>query len=155
MKALVVYDSRSGYTEAIARAIGEALEGPLEVQVVRVGTLGSHELKDVDLLVVGGPTEVHSAAAPMRQWLATLQPRTLDGVSAAAFDTRVHWPKILSGSAADEIAAHLREAGCRMVVKPESFIVQGKENPAPSPTEVEHAHSWARLVLEGLAMPVG
>jgi len=155
MKALVVYDSRSGYTEAIARAIGQALTGPLEVQVVRVGTPGSHELKDVDLLVVGGPTEVNSDTAPMRQWLATLHPGALQGVSAAAFDTRVNWPKILSGSAAAEIAGHLREAGCHLVVKPESFIVHGKENPAPSATELQHAKGWARLVLEGLALPVG
>jgi flavodoxin len=154
MKALVVYDSRSGYTELIARAVGEALEGPLDVFVVRAGAPGSFDVAHVDLLVVGGPTEGHGATPVMRRWLESLGVDTLAGLPAAAFDTRLNWPKLLSGSAADEIATALRGAGCRLVMKPESFIVHGRVNPMPGQSELDHAKGWANLVFDGLPMPV-
>lgn len=155
MKALVVYDSRSGYTEAIARAIGDALAGPLEVTVARVGEPVTHDLTELALLVVGGPTEAHGATPAMREWLDGLAGSALRGIPAAAFDTRLHWPKLLSGSAAELIAARLRKEGCHLVAKPESFMVQGKENPAPGPDELAHVAAWATVVLDAMAVPIG
>ena len=54
MKTLVVYDSGYGNTEIIARAIGEALPG--EVEMVRVGEVKAGDLEAADLLVIGSPT---------------------------------------------------------------------------------------------------
>ena len=155
MNALIVYDSRSGYTGALAHAIGRALEGPLEVRVARVDETEARDLAGIDLLVVGGPTEGHGATPAMRDWLRTLAPGMLHDVPAAAFDTRLHWPKLLSGSAADEIASRLREAGARLLLKPESFYVEGRETGGPMAEELDHAKGWANLVFDGLPMPVG
>jgi len=155
MRALVVYDSHFGYTEKIARAIAAAFPPTAEVDVVHVGDPGSHLLHGYDPVIVGGPTEGHTMTMAMRQWLERLGSETLVGVGVAAFDTRVGWPKLISGSAAGVIAPHLERAGGHLLAEPESFIVHGKENPAPSATELQHAKGWARLVLEGLALPVG
>ena len=155
MNALIVYDSRSGYTGALAHAIGRALEGPLEVRVLRVDEAEARDLTGIDLLVVGGPTEGHGATPAMRDWLRTLAPGRLHDVPAAAFDTRLHWPKLLSGSAADEIAVRLRDAGARLLLDPQSFYVEGRESAGPVAEELEHAKGWANLVFDGLPMPVG
>ena len=48
MKTLVVYDSVYGNTEIIARAIGDAIPG--EVQVLRVGRVNAAAWETVDLL---------------------------------------------------------------------------------------------------------
>ena len=154
MKALIVYDSRSGYTGALAHAIGRALEGPLAVRVVRVTEAEARDLSGIALLIVGGPTEGHGATPAMRDWLRELTPALLSGLPAAAFDTRLHWPKLLSGSAADEIATHLRELGAALLVSPESFYVEGRENAGPIAEELEHAKGWANLVFDGLPIPV-
>lgn len=153
MKALVVYDSHFGYTEAIARAIGGILEETMTVAIVHADGPNAHAFEGIDLLVAGGPTEGHRATPAMKAWLHELP--KFDGLAAAAFDTRLAWPKLLSGSAAEEIADAFRKAGCHLVVPPESFIVHGRENPAPGPEELVHVKGWANLVFAGLPMPVG
>jgi len=55
MKTLIVYDSAYGNTEKVARAIGDAVMG--EVEVLRVGEVNSSELKIYDLLIFGSPTQ--------------------------------------------------------------------------------------------------
>ena len=154
MNSLVVFDSRGGYTEALARAIGGALEGAMSVTVARVGSPESRDLTDVALLVVGGPTEAHGATPAMREWLASLGRSTLGTVHAAAFDTRLHWPRLLSGSAADVIAQHLREAGCQMIGSPESFFVEGRVSPGPDADALDLARGWANSLVAAVPLPV-
>ena len=57
MKVLVVYDSVYGNTEQIARAIGEGLGAEESVPVVRVADVNPEQLRNLDLLVVGSPTQ--------------------------------------------------------------------------------------------------
>ncbi len=153
MKALVVFDSRSGYTEAIARAIGVALAEHLDVSIVPASEALATGFAGLDLLVIGGPTEGHRARAELRTVLAGLGHGTLPGIAAAAFDTRLDWPKLLSGSAADEVAKALRTAGCHLVAHPESFFVEGREG-RPSEAELEHARTWSAGLVTALAVPV-
>ena len=54
-RALVVYESMFGNTEAIAHAIAEGLSLQLAVELVEVSAAPT-TLRDVDLLVAGGPT---------------------------------------------------------------------------------------------------
>jgi flavodoxin len=154
MKALVVYDSHFGYTEKIARAIAAELAKTVEVDVVHVGDPGSHTVRGYDLVLVGGPTEGHGLTVPMREWLTRVGPDTLAGIGVAAFDTRLAWPKILSGSAASSIAPHLTEASGYLVVEPESFIVHGKENPDPDAAALEHVQTWVKQVLASMPMAI-
>src|SRR5205085_12645245 len=86
--------------------------------------------EETDLLVVGGPIEAFRMTPPVSKFLARLEPRSVSGVAAAAFETRVpkHW--WLPGSAAGGIAKRLGQLGARMIAAPESFIVEGSPNEA-------------------------
>jgi flavodoxin len=148
MKSIVIYASRSGNTRLIAEAIANAL-----------GTRGSVELHPIDqaprtfaaatdLVVVGGPTEGHGMTEPIIAWLDGLTATALDGIAAAAFDTRLWWPRALSGSAASGIAKRLQESGARLAVREESFIVTMK--PALESGELERAAVWAATLADAV-----
>ena len=146
MKALVIYDSRFGNTEQVARAIGDTLSDRFAVQVIPAAE-AVLLTSDTDLLVIGGPTHGHGMSAGMKALLAGLGHGTLAGLPAAAFDTRFQMPRWLSGSAADVIAKRLRKAGCDLVMPPESFFVaRGQEGPLLA-GERERAGAWARALL--------
>src|SRR5690348_4122844 len=108
MKALVVFESSFGNTEAIAEAVAEGLSHRLAVEVLDVRAAPHRLPADVDLLIVGGPTqgfglsreqtrqEALHQGAPMtpsarfglRDWLAVLEPAG-HRPAFAAFDTRL------------------------------------------------------------------
>ncbi|MFO7995611.1 MAG: flavodoxin, partial [Dehalococcoidia bacterium] len=73
---------------------------------------------------------------------------SLQGITAAAFDTRVpaKWVKIL-GFAAGKIADSLKKKGATLMASPEGFFVKGKEGPVKA-GELERAAGWARGILE-------
>lgn len=142
MNAVVVYDTEFGNTEQIARAIASELEAHGIVRLLAVAEAEGINLAGVDLLVIGGPTQGHSARPALRQWVEELPAELLAGMPVATFDTRVHWPMLLSGSAAHTLAKSLRHHGARFIVPPESFFVTGREGPL-APGEIEHATVWA------------
>ena len=58
LKALVVYDSRTGNTERMAKAIGEGIrEAGLEIEIKRVGDTSLGDLVAADAIVLGSPTQ--------------------------------------------------------------------------------------------------
>lgn len=91
----------------------------------------------------------------MREWLARL-PQAAGGPCAAAFDTRLE--KLMSGSAAREIAHSLRSHGYQLVARPEGFSVADFEGPLAE-GERERARQWGleayREVLGRQARPPG
>lgn len=137
MNALVVYDSKFGNTEQLALAIAEALGAPAVRATDELPLLG------VELLVVGAPTQQHHVAPPMRQVLDALPEHALDGMAAAAFDTRFRRNPLLTGSAARGIARRLERRGARLVAGPESFFVADTEGPLEE-GELARATDWAR-----------
>lgn len=140
MNSLVIYASRSGNTRRVAAEIGRALSEHGRVQVFEIDE-APDQLPDADLIIVGGPTEGHGATPPMVEFLDHLGSKTVAGRQVAAFDTRLPWPRLLSGSAAEGIAKRLRAAGGRLVYAPESFIVD--RTPELRPGELERAGRWA------------
>ena len=164
MRALVVYESMYGNTRAIAEAIAEGIRPVHDVVVVPVGRVGPQLVDGPFLLVVGGPTHAHGmtrqrtreaaaeaagkqdstvvledgATGPgVREWLASLGHLN---VLAAAFDTRVDWPAVLSGRASKAIDRELENHGAHRVADPESFLVT-KENEL-EPGEEDRARRW-------------
>lgn len=125
MQSTVVYESRYGNTERIARAIAAGLEAAGPVRLVEAAEETAFDVGGVDLLVVGGPTEGHGPSVTLRARLSQLPPDTLKAVAAATFDTRLTWPAFLAGSAAEVLAQTLRQRGARLVAEPESFLVKG------------------------------
>jgi len=151
MRTLIVYESQFGNTAELARAIAASLEalGPTELCDVRQQTF---DYQGVGLLVVGGPTQGHGVSKALVAALEHMPSDSLNGVWAAAFDTRVKWPKWLSGSAADGIARQLERKGARLAAPPATFLVEGKEGPLAK-GEVERAQEWTRVIAR--ALPVG
>src|SRR5688572_30312867 len=113
MNSLVIYTTTSGNTQSIAEAIAEALRPRGSVELVSADQAPA-DLEEPDLVFIGGPTERHTLTEPIVRFFDHMAPGSLRQTAAAAFDTRLRWPRLLSGSAADEIAKRLRAAGARV-----------------------------------------
>ena len=154
MKALVVYDSQFGNTEAVAKAIGEALDA----EVMKVGAVSPDALIRLDLLIAGAPTQAGRPTGAMKQFLADLPAKALEGVDVAAFDTRLdascagfvgRMAMRVFGFAAPRIERGLRARGGH-VVGVEGFMVENTEGPLAA-QELERAATWARKLPQRVA----
>jgi hypothetical protein len=182
MRALVVYESMYGNTHAIADAIAEGIRATGEVRVVPVADAAPQMVVWADLVIVGGPTHAHgmstsgsrksaveSAAKPdgwsevsldpaaeglgIREWFESVGDAA--GKPAAAFDTRAKAPAILTGRASSGIAKGLRSHGFRLLVDPESFLVDTHQRLIGG--EMERATAWGANLAARLseAVPAG
>jgi flavorubredoxin len=147
VKALVVYESMYGNTRAVAEAIARGLGNSADVTLAAVGHVSDELVREAELLVVGGPTHVHSMSRAstrkaaveaahkpdsglvvedgaggqgLREWFVGVQELNL---RAAAFDTRVQGPVVLMGRASRGIERSLRKRGANMAAESESFLV--------------------------------
>ena len=156
MKAVVVYESHWGNTEAVARAIASGL-GP-ETPVLATDEATPSVLADVDLIVAGAPVIAfrlatdsmldrmaedakHAPSEPdlthpsMRDWLGRIP---AGKGFAAAFETRLHWSP---GGATGAIEHGLEAAGYRRIAKGHKFFVTGGHGPLRE-GELDAAQSW-------------
>ena len=146
MKVLIVYDSVYGNTEKIAKAIGDAIIG--EVKVLRVDEANLSELKMIDLVIVGSPTQAGRPTPAIRSFLNKVPEHSLQGINVAAFDTRMSTKLVrVFGYAAGRIASNLKGKGGTLVASPEGFFVKGSKGPLRE-GELERAADWARGILE-------
>ncbi|MGD2144155.1 MAG: flavodoxin family protein [Anaerolineae bacterium] len=152
MKAMVVYDSVHGNTERVAQAIGRALGSAEQVETRRLADVEPELLMALDVLVAGSPTHAFQPTPATKEFLKSIPAGGLEGVSVAAFDTRlsVDSPVLgilvkVFGYAAKPIANRLRNKGGELVAPPEGFIVEGTEGPLRE-GELERAADWARRV---------
>jgi flavodoxin len=152
MKALVVYDSKFGNTERLARAIAEELGAGEPAVLVAAGAASERDLAGIDLLVVGGPTQGHGLSPALRAFLERIPQEAVRDVPTVTFDTRLSWPRLLSGSAAAGSARRLEKKGARLLVPPESFLVTKGEGPLAE-GELARASSWANEVRAKAGAP--
>lgn len=137
MSALVIFDSNYGNTQKIA----EAIAGELGAKTVRVSDFDRNKLVGVELVVVGSPIIGWRPTENTKKFLDGLEEGRLNGIKAAAFDTRMKaW---YSGDASKKIAKKLQKAGAEMAGEPNCFYVKGKEGPLVE-GEIEKAVAWAR-----------
>jgi hypothetical protein len=168
VKVMVVYESMYGNTHLVADAIADGVRsvGGVDAEVVGVAHASVDELAGADVVVVGGPTHVHGMTRPstrkaaaeaaakpeselelepdaegegLREWFDAL---TGLPARAAAFDTRMEGPVLVTGRASKGIAKRLRHHGCELVDEPHSFLVT-KDNHLEE-HEVDEARSWGR-----------
>jgi flavodoxin-like protein len=176
MRAVVVYESMYGNTHLVADAVAAGLRTAYEVATVPVEQATARLVEPADLLVVGGPTHGHGMSRPTTREAAVADarkpdsPLTLDPdaegpglrewfarlpalhARAAAFDTRVDLPAILTGRASKGIARRLRQHGLDLRAEPESFLVTKKNTLVPG--EVNRALEWGcRLAATGESGP--
>lgn len=147
MKTLVVYDSVYGNTEIIARAIGDAIPG--EVQVLRVGQVDVGDLENVDLLILGAPTHGSLPSEAMQGLLSRIGSPAREGARAATFDTRLTWGFLerWGGFAAPKMADTLVEKGWTLAGEPGGFFVRGLKKGPLKRGEAERAAAWAKGLL--------
>lgn len=156
MKAIVVYESHWGNTEAVARAIAAGI-GP-EAEAMTTDQASGAAVADADLIVAGAPVIAfglprdamrdqiaaggEKAPRPpdvshplLRTWLDALPVSEGWG---AAFETRIWWsPRGATGA----IDAKLKKAGYRRAGTSERFIVDGAYGPLKD-GELERARTW-------------
>jgi flavodoxin len=147
MSSIVLFGSRFGNTQRIAEEIAAVLGERGDVRLLPVQEAATVAARPGDLLVVGGPTEGHTMTPAVRRCLDAMASSGLGGVAAAAFDTRVSWPRLLSGSAAAAIARQLRRLGAH-VIHPEGSFIVTRHGPGLEPGELERARAWATTLAE-------
>jgi Flavodoxin len=158
MRALVVYESMFGNTQAVAEAVADGVSSHMSVDVVEVSHAGPVVGSDVELLVVGGPTHAFGMSRPktrssaadqatdglvstgigLREWLENFECSST--MVAAAFDTRVDKPR-LPGTASHAAERRLRRRGCTIAARATSFLVEGMTGPL-LPGEEDRARRW-------------
>ena len=174
MRALIVYESMYGNTHTVADRIADGLRPALDVTIVSVHDVTRALVADADLLVVGGPTHVHAmattssresaraaAAKPgsdlvfeddtegpcLRGWFETVE--VAPGTLAAAFDTRISGPTVLTGRASKGIADRLRKHGCELSGPGESFLVDLHNQLLDG--EADRAQAWGLSLAAGVS----
>jgi hypothetical protein len=168
MKTLVAYESWFGNTKRVAVVIAGVLSAAGEVEVVPVDA-PIPSLHHLDLIVLGAPTQVHGlsrkasregaiqqrggigmAGDGARGWIEKLP--LCGGVPVAVFDTRVHKPELLVGSAAHAMARRLQKRGYQLAVEPQSFFVAGTPGPLEE-GELERAADWGKALATEVLSP--
>jgi flavodoxin len=147
MNSIVIYGSRHGNTRRIAEAIAGELRRHGRALLTSVDDAPAMLPKKTDLVVVGAPTEAHRMTEPIAKFFDGIASGALEGVPAAGFDTRLRWPRWLSGSAGAGITARLRQAGAKIIAPEASFVVAGKY-PALLPGELARATAWAASLAD-------
>lgn len=169
MKALVIFESMYGNTHVVAEQIAEGLESGGEVAIRVPAQVEPSDLEECDLIVVGGPTHVHgmssarsreaaaataaddpdleldeAAGGPGLKQLIDGLP-VMKGLAAAAFDTRIDKPVIVTGSAARRISRRLRRRGFKPIAEAESFLVADATGPLVE-GEAVRARQWGEVL---------
>jgi flavorubredoxin len=126
MKAIIIYHTRYGNTERIAKSLETGLKEASGIQDVVCTTVRDvvsaiDSLKEYDIICIGAPTEGFSAPKPIKEFLGKLKRVNLAGNYGFAFDTKVD--SKLSGSAAKFIEKELKSQGLQIVAPRESALV--------------------------------
>ena len=176
MRALIVYETMYGSTRTIAEHIALGLADRFDATLVPVAEATKDLATDADLVVCGAPTHIHGLSRPrtrrmavdgaqrdpslevapgadgpgVREWIGSLG--HVDGLIAAAFDTRIDGPAFMTGRAGMAIARQLRRHGCTLAVAPGSFLVD-KQNHLLA-DQPARAKSWgATLAVAAVMSP--
>jgi hypothetical protein len=169
-RALVVYESVFGDARQVALAIAEGLATRLPVDIASAGEAPRKVPPEVRMLVVGGPNHAFGMPRPasregavtqydadipdtsfgLHEWLDQVQvPRVLN---AAAFDTRVDHPKVVTwmDHAAKTEEKLLRGLGAALAAPAEHFFVADTKGPLLDGEE-DRARRWGRALGEMVA----
>ncbi|TET41818.1 MAG: FprA family A-type flavoprotein [Dehalococcoidia bacterium] len=85
-QAIIIYDTRSGNTEKMAKAIEEGMqEAGVKVLSKRTVNAKADDLTNVDAVVLGAPTYHHDLIQSMKTFLFQMEKADLKGKIGAAF----------------------------------------------------------------------
>ena len=112
-KVLILYDTRTGNTGQMARAVAEGANSVEGVEVVLKKVRGGPEkLADADAIIVGSPTRNAQPSRAIKRFLSTLSNVSLQNKVGTAFGS-YGW----SGEAVEIVKQNLAGLGVRVVDK--------------------------------------
>jgi len=111
-KVLIIYDTRTGNTGQMARAVAEGAKSVEGVEVVlrRAGEVRGDALANADAIILGSPTHNAQPSRAVRRLLADLKKVPMKDKAGAAFGS-YGW----SGEAVGIIMRALEARGVRMI----------------------------------------
>jgi len=147
IKGIVVFDTSYGNTEAIAKAISEALkESEIEVDTFYVKDAKKLSAKDYNCLILGSPTKFGTMSFAVKGFLGKVKSEEWMNKPFAAFDTEN--PENVErkeGSAAEKIAEKLRDKKMNQLLPVLKAVVLGWKGPLQE-GEIERAKEYAKRV---------
>jgi len=138
MNAIVVYDTKFGNTEQVAKGIAKVLNA----DIIKVSEVEPSKLKAYDIFAFGSPTHAWNMSSGMKKALNKLKDHSFEGKKAAAFDTKFN--SKFAGSAAKKILGKLKKLDFQISMEPISFIVIGNEGPLAD-GEMDKVKAFAAL----------
>jgi len=111
-KVLILYDTRTGNTGQMARAVAEGAKSVEGVEVVlkRAGEARRDDLAGADAIILGSPTHNTQPSRAMRRLLADLERIPLEGKVGGLFGS-YGW----SGEAVGVMTRALEDRGVRVI----------------------------------------
>jgi flavodoxin I len=138
-KAIIIYDSRSGNTAMMAKAIEEGVkEAGIEVLSKRAVNATAEDLADVDAVVLGAPTYHKDLIQSMKTFLFEMEKANLKGKVGAAFGS-YGW----SGESIQMMTDTMKHIYGMNVLEPGLKILR-----RPSESGLEQCRTWGRTIAE-------
>mgnify|MGYP001102825233 CR=1 FL=1 len=138
-KAIIIYDSRTGNTAMMAKAIEEGMKkAGIEVLSKRAINATAEALKDVDAVVLGAPTYHKDMIASMKTFLFEMEKAELKGKVGAAFGS-YGW----SGESVQMMADTMKHIFEMNVVEPGLKILR-----KPDENGLEQCRQFGRRIAE-------
>jgi len=132
-KAIILYDSVYGNTKKVAMSLSRGLEaGGLYVDSSPIQDFDTLELKNYDVIGIGGPTHFHGASKQMKVFLKRIELFKMENKYGFAFETKADFR--LAGSAAKRIIRNLKKMKLKIIHSPITGIVLDKEGPLQETT---------------------
>ena len=88
-RVLIVFDTKFGNTEQLAKEIGAGIEaaGTAECKVINIKIVGDQNISNFDGVLFGGPIHAFRATSGIKDAVKKAAKKKLDGKLVAAFDT--------------------------------------------------------------------
>jgi flavodoxin I len=138
-KAIIIYDSRSGNTGMMARAIEEGMEeAGIEIISKRAINATAEDLEDVDAVVLGAPTYHKDMIQSMKTFLFEMEKADLKGKVGAAFGS-YGW----SGESVQMMIDTMKHIFEMSVLEPGLKVLR-----RPSESGLEQCRNLGRTIVE-------
>jgi len=141
-KVLIVYYSRTGNTERMAKAVAEAIRGVEGVEVVLKYHVNAEELAEYDAIIVGTPTYHHDTVSGMKDLFENAATKNVDlkGKVGATFGS-YGW----SGEAPKLILEIMENKFEMQIIKPPLLVKY-----TPDQTGLEECREFGKTIAERL-----
>jgi len=149
MKALMVYDTKYGMTEQVAKAIMKGMKesGVSEIVMKKVGDANEADFKGSDAWIFGSPVHLGGATGDAKKALSTAIQTGANGKKGTAFDTR--FAGYTGKGAAEKMMEKMEEAGTGKLAEPQPFVVLKTKGPLAEGEEAK-ATAFGKKIAEAL-----